>query len=37
MTGTEKGQEPGGRNDEMAVEGCYLLACSSWLAQPAFL
>jgi hypothetical protein len=23
--------------DAEAIEGCCLLACSSWLAQPAFL
>jgi hypothetical protein len=23
--------------DAEAMEGCYLLACSPWLAQPAFL
>jgi len=25
------------RADTEAMEGCCLLACSSWLAQPAFL
>ena len=26
-----------GQNDAEAMEGCCSLACSSWLAQPAFL
>ena len=34
-TGTQTGQEAGA--DAEAMEGCYLLACFSWLAQLAFL
>jgi hypothetical protein len=34
-TGTQAGQEAGA--DAEAMEGCYLLACLLWLAQPAFL
>ena len=34
-TGTQAGQEAGA--DAEAMEGCYLLACFPWLAQPAFL
>jgi hypothetical protein len=32
-TGTQAGQEAGA--DAEAMEGCSLLACLSWLAQPA--
>jgi hypothetical protein len=33
-----KREEPGGRGAHVeAVDKCYLVACSSWLAQPAFL
>lgn len=31
------GEEPGIRNRNRDVEECCLLACSSWLAQPASL
>jgi hypothetical protein len=34
-TGTQAGQEAGA--DAQAMEGCYLLACYPWLAQPALL
>jgi hypothetical protein len=34
-TGTQAGQEAG--TDAEAMEGCFLLACFSWLAQLAFL
>jgi hypothetical protein len=34
-TGTQAGQEAGA--DTEAMEGCYLLACFPWLAQPALL
>jgi hypothetical protein len=34
-TGTQAGQEAGA--DAEAMEGCYLLACFPWLAQPALL
>jgi hypothetical protein len=34
-TGTQAGQETGA--DAEAMEGCSLLACFPWLAQPAFL
>jgi hypothetical protein len=34
-TGTQVGQEAGA--DAEAMEGCYLLACFPWLAQPALL
>jgi hypothetical protein len=34
-TGTQAGQEAGA--DTEAMEGCSLLACLSWLAQPALL
>jgi hypothetical protein len=34
-TGTQAGQKAGA--DTEAMEGCYLLACSPWLAQPALL
>jgi hypothetical protein len=34
-TGTQAGQEAGA--DAEATEGCFLLACFPWLAQPAFL
>jgi hypothetical protein len=34
-TGTHAGQEAGA--DAEAMEGCSLLACLTWLAQPAFL
>jgi hypothetical protein len=33
-TGTQAGQEAGA--DAEAMEGCFLLACFPWLAQPAF-
>jgi hypothetical protein len=33
--GTQTGQEAGA--DAEAMEGCSLLACFSWLAQPALL
>jgi hypothetical protein len=33
--GTQAGQEAGA--DAEAMEGCSLLACFSWLAQPALL
>jgi hypothetical protein len=33
-TGTQAGEEAGA--DAVAIEGCYLLACSPWLAQLAF-
>ena len=33
--GTQAGQEAGA--DAEAMEGCYLLACFPWLAQPALL
>jgi hypothetical protein len=34
-TGTQAGQEAGA--DTEAMEGFFLLACLSWLAQPALL
>jgi hypothetical protein len=34
-TGTQAGQKAGA--DAEAMEGCCLLACFSWLAQPALL
>jgi hypothetical protein len=34
-TGTQAGQEAGA--DAQAMEGCSLLACFPWLAQPALL
>jgi hypothetical protein len=34
-TGTQAGQEAG--TDAEAMEGCSLLACFSWLAQPTLL
>jgi hypothetical protein len=34
-TGTQAGQETGA--DAEATEGCSLLACFPWLAQPALL
>jgi hypothetical protein len=34
-TGTQAGQEAGA--DAEAMEGCYLLACFSWLASPGLL
>jgi hypothetical protein len=34
-TGTQAGQEAGA--DAEATEGCSLLACFPWLAQPALL
>jgi hypothetical protein len=34
-TGTQTGQEAGA--DAEAVEGCSLMDCLSWLAQPALL
>jgi hypothetical protein len=34
-TGTQAGQEAGA--DAEAMEGCSLLACFTWLAQPALL
>jgi hypothetical protein len=34
-TGTQAGQEAGA--DVETMEGCSLLACLPWLAQPAFL
>ena len=34
-TGTQAGQEAGA--DAEAMEGCFLLACFPWLAQPALL
>jgi hypothetical protein len=34
-TGTQAGQKAGA--DAEAMEGCSLLACLPWLAQPAFL
>ena len=34
-TGTQAGQEAGA--DAEAMEECYLLACLTWLAQPALL
>jgi hypothetical protein len=34
-TGTQAGQEA--EADAEAMEGCYLLACFPWLAQPALL
>jgi hypothetical protein len=34
-TGTQAGQEAGA--DAEAMEGCSLLACFLWLAQPALL
>jgi hypothetical protein len=34
-TGTQAGREAGA--DAEAMEGCSLLACLSWLAQPALL
>ena len=34
-TGTQAGQGAG--TDVEAMEGCSLLACLSWLAQPALL
>jgi len=32
-----RGQKPGGGADAGAMEGCCLLACSSWLTQSVFL
>jgi hypothetical protein len=34
-TGTQAGGEAGA--DEQSMEGCSLLACFPWLAQPALL
>jgi hypothetical protein len=34
-TGTQAGQKTGA--DAEAMEGCSLLACFTWLAQPALL
>jgi hypothetical protein len=34
-TGTQAGQEAG--SDAEAMEGCSLLACLHWLAQPTLL
>jgi hypothetical protein len=34
-TGTQAGQEAGADTEDM--EGCSLLACFPWLAQPALL
>jgi hypothetical protein len=34
-TGTQAGQRAG--TDAEAIEGCSLLACFPWLAQPALL
>jgi hypothetical protein len=34
-TGTQAGQKAGA--DAEAMEGCFLLACLPWLAQPALL
>jgi hypothetical protein len=34
-TGTQAGQKAGA--DAEAMEGCWLLACFPWLAQPALL
>jgi hypothetical protein len=34
-TGTQAGQKAGA--DAEAMEGCSLLSCFSWLAQPALL
>jgi hypothetical protein len=34
-TGTQAGQKSGA--DAEAMEGCFLLACFPWLAQPALL
>jgi hypothetical protein len=34
-TGTRAGQEAGA--DAEAMEGCFLLACFHWLAQPVLL
>jgi hypothetical protein len=34
-TGAQAGQEA--RADAEAMEGCFLLACFPWLAQPALL
>jgi hypothetical protein len=34
-TGTQAGQKAGANAE--AMEGCYLLACFPWLAQPALL
>lgn len=34
---TQTGQKPEAGGDAEAMEGCCLLACSSWVAQPAFL
>jgi hypothetical protein len=34
-TGTQAGQKAGA--DAEAIEGCLLLACFPWLAQPALL
>jgi hypothetical protein len=34
-TGTQVGQKAGA--DTEAMEGCFLLACFPWLAQPALL
>jgi hypothetical protein len=34
-TGTQAGEKAGA--DAEAMEGCSLLACFSWLAQPALL
>jgi hypothetical protein len=34
-TGTQAGQKAGANAE--AMEGCYLLACLPWLAQPALL
>ena len=36
-TGTKWGRNLEAGVDAEAMEGCYLLACSSWLAQTAFL
>jgi hypothetical protein len=33
--GTQTGQKAGA--DAVAMEGCYLLVCLSWLAQPVLL
>jgi len=36
-TGTHTGQEPEAGADAEAMEGCCLLACSLWIAQPWLL
>lgn len=37
LTGTQKGQEPGGGGYCRSHRECYLMACLSWLAQQVLI